>query len=715
MASDYAFDRLLSWINNNRTRYKLEGVKYVNRNKYGWQEYIKYEGKLNDKEAKEYYYKCGQFLGLFYVLGTTDMHFENVIVHKNTPFFIDLETLVSIPKYINYSNILETDFIPGIHNNVVYDFDYSGLCGKGNISSKIKSISIINPKTDEMRIENTDSIILENKNIVWVNGKKAKIENYINDILSGFNEIWKVIFSKKNEFISLLDEVFDDDSLYYRQVLRATQVYSKFLTAATHPDYLGEEEKQNLLFKRLLINVSEYKMIQRITDEISQLQRGDVPYYIVKYNSTDLYSVEGLVCKDYFENTVRDGIVRRITDDIPYNKIVQIDIITKSLFTAYDKQFIENSSADKIVQKEYIEKTAHGICNKIVDDPTGTIMFINTLAGDHFYLTNINLDMYEGGGIIWFLVCYGRFRKEPDIYKLALRLFDTAEKCFYNQRESRKLHLSAFSGIGSIIYLTYNLFLLTKENVYYNCFKKYCHEVKNIISKLELDLNDMSQYDFMCGISGMIIVLCRIYHKNYDKKIRSLIDILKQQLEHCLEINTCNETGIAHGISGMIYALVVLDKTYPELNYKEFSIGYLEQELNIYIDKKQYALEWCHGVSGLIFVRIIAYLQWNDIALKEQLSKLFILADTIDVTKKNNCLCHGTRGIKESLSIVKKLLGNDAIEFNKVFDIEEYDFFGLNNHTIENFMMGTSGVAYSYLKNELNVLPSIMTLELYEE
>ena len=67
----------------------------------------------------------------------------------------------------------------------------------------------------------------------------------------------------------------------------------------------------------------------------------------------------------------------------------------------------------------------------------------------------------------------------------------------------------------------------------------------------------------------------------------------------------------------MIYALVVLDKTYPELNYKEFSIGYLEQELNIYIDKKQYALEWCHGVSGLIFVRIIAYLQWNDIALKE--------------------------------------------------------------------------------------------------
>lgn len=715
MASDYVFHRLLGWLNDNGTKFQLEGVKYVNRDKYGWQEYVNYVGNLNDNGAKEYYYKCGQFLGLFYILGTTDMHFENVIVHDNTPFFIDLETLVSMPKYINYSNILETDFIPGIHNNLVYDFDYSGLCGKGNISSKIKSISIINPKTDEMRIENAESVIRENRNIVWVNEEKAKIENYINDIFSGINDVWEIIFEKKDEFIALLDEVLSDDSLYYRQVLRATQVYSKFLIAATHPDYLREEESQSLLFNRLLMNVSETKMKQRINDEIIQLHRGDVPYYKVKYNSMDLYSDDGVVCKDYFESTVREGIIKRITETLPKNKIVQLDTIAKSLFTAYDKQFINDSNTNEIVPKEYIENTAHEICNKIVDDPTGTIMLINTLVGERFYLTNINLDMYEGGGIIWFLACYGQLKKKPDIYKLALRLFESAEKCFDHKREYEKMRLSAFSGIGSIIYLTYNLFQLTKENIYYDYLKKYCNEVMNIIPKLELNIKDISQYDFMCGVSGMIIVLCRIYQKNSDEKVKHLIDELKQKLLNSLKMNSFTETGIAHGFSGMVYALIVLDKTFSESNYKELSILYLKQELDIYIDKKQYGLEWCCGVSGLIFVRALAYLQWNDAELKEQLSKLFTLADNIDVIKRNNCLCHGIRGIKESLSIVREQFENNFTVNNKIFEVEEYDFFGLNNHKIENFMMGTSGVAYSYLKNEFNMLPSIMALELYGE
>lgn len=716
LACDYAFDRLLRWINGNGSKYNLESVKYVKGAKYGWQEYIEYEGKLSNQEAKEYYYKCGQFLGLFYILGSTDLHFENIIVHKNTPFFIDLETLVGIPKYINFSNILETNFIPGIHDNVVYDFDYSGLCGKGNVSSKIKSISIINPRTDEMRIENTESTIRENKNTVYVNGERVKIEDYKNDIIAGFEEMWNLIFSKKEEFIFLIDEIFGDDTLLYRQVLRATQVYSKFLTAATHPDYLCKEENQKILFDRLLLNVSDAKVVKRINDEISQLCNGDVPYYTVKYNDNGLYSDNGIVCRDYFEHTVRDGIVKRVINTISNNKVVQLDIIKKSLFTAYDKQFIEEGLFNQIDQGKYADKIAYEIYDKVVDDPTGTIMFINTLANDHFFLTNINLDMYEGGGIIWFLACYGQLKNALIILELALKLFDTAERCFDIHKESKNIRLSGFSGVGSIIYLSYNLFLLTNRYKYYECYKKYCNEVVNLMSKLEMESNDSSKYDFMCGISGLIIVLCKIYKNDCNNKLKDKIYELKKELLNYFDINTAYSTGITHGISGMAYAFIVLDKTFPELDYKASVISCLRQELDIYMSKKQYGLEWCHGISGLIFVRTIAYLQWHEVELKEQLTKLFMLIDTTDITKKNNCLCHGVRGVKESLSYVKKLLENDySLEFDKIFSLEEYDFFGLNCHTIENFMMGTSGVAYSCLKSEFSILPSVMALELFNE
>lgn len=714
LSCDYSFEKLLNWINKQGIKCDLQSLKYINGENYGWQEYIEYEGNLTNQEAEEYYYKCGVFLGLFYILGTTDIHFENIIVHKNNPYFVDLETLVSIPKYIDYSSILETDFIPGLYNNVVYDFDYSGLCGQGNVSSKIKTISIINPKTDDMRIEYVESHIRENKNIVWVDGEKVKIEDYSQEILDGFKEIWDLIFLKKSEFISLIDEVFSDDTLYYRQVLRATQVYSKFLAAASHPDYLDKEENQKMLFQRLLSNVSDTKMLKRIQDEISQLCGGDVPYFMVKYNNSDLYSPNGVVYRHYYDYTVRDCIIKRIVDPIPNNKIVQTDTIRKSLFTAYNTQFVEEESNEKINKTNFIEKTATEICNRIVDDSTGTIMLINSLIGDRFYLTGMNLDIYEGGGIIWFLACYGKLENISNIYKLSSNLFDTTEKYLNNQSQRECIHLSAFSGSGSILYLSYNLFLLTNENKYYECFKKHSNELIQLTSNLEIDFNDVVQFDYICGISGLLIVLCRIYEKECDELLKDYIFKLKEKLLGWLEKTSLRETGIAHGISGIVYALIVLDKTFYELNYKEISISLLRRELDIYTAKEQFNLEWCYGISGLIFVRTLAYLLWNDISIQIQLSELFILFKETNITKQNNCLCHGIRGIKESMLIVQKLLGNKYTEVDRVLNnLEEYDFWGLNHHSIENFMMGTSGVAYSYLKSKYDKLPSIMALEVF--
>lgn len=715
LSCDYSFEKLLDWINDKKIKYNLKGLKYISNKNYGWQEFIEYDGGLTNKQAKEYFYKCGSFLALFYVLGTTDIHFENVIVHKENPFFIDLETLVSIPKYIGYNSVLETDLIPGIYNNVVYDFDYSGLCGSGNVSSKIKTISIVNPRTDDMHIEYVESIIRENKNNVWVDGEKAGIEFYAQEVLDGFNEIWDLIFSRKKEFISLIDKVFGNKELYYRQVLRATQVYSKFLAAASHPDYLDSNEKQRILFQRLLHNVSDDKIIKRIQDEINQLCVGDVPYFMVKYDSPDLYSNKGIVCASYYKYTVKDSIIKRLLEPFPNSKIVQMDTIKKSLFTAYKTQFIESEESEKIDQKNFAEKTAKEITKKIINDSTGTIMFINSLKGKRFYLTGINLDIYEGGGIIWFLACYGILENNTEVYRISESLFDTTEQYFYNHGKNENPRLSAFSGIGSVIYLSYNLFLLTNKKKYYDCYKKYCSELVNRNQEIVNESKETDVYDFMCGISGLLIVLCKIYEKEKDQLLKDFIFKEKEKLLKWIKNNSFDQTGIAHGISGIIYALLILDKTFDELNYKEISLFLLGSEMDIYKAQKQFGVEWCHGISGLLFVRTVASMQWNEPSIREQINELFKLLERVDINTKNNCLCHGVRGIKESLSVVKEVHKNISSKIEQILALEEYNFWGLNHHTVENFMMGTSGVAYSYLKSKFNSLPSIMLLEIFNK
>ena len=208
LACDKAFKKVLSWVNNKGARYKLKNVNFIDCGSHGWQECVQYEGELSNKEAEEYYYKCGQFLSLFYILGTTDMHFENVIVRRTDPCFIDLETMIDAKSVSEFSNVMQTDFIPGLNNNTVYDYDYSGVCGSGNIYSKTKSISLIDVGTDNMRVSEVESLIKQKKNLVFVNGRKTQIEKYSGIILDGFKDLWQLIEKDKSSFLAELDKIF---------------------------------------------------------------------------------------------------------------------------------------------------------------------------------------------------------------------------------------------------------------------------------------------------------------------------------------------------------------------------------------------------------------------------------------------------------------------------------------------------------------------------
>ena len=47
---------------------------------YTWQEFVLYDADLTFAEAQRYYYRAGVLLSLFFILKSTDMHHENIIV-----------------------------------------------------------------------------------------------------------------------------------------------------------------------------------------------------------------------------------------------------------------------------------------------------------------------------------------------------------------------------------------------------------------------------------------------------------------------------------------------------------------------------------------------------------------------------------------------------------------------------------------------------------
>ena len=81
-------------------KYKLKGYKIIERNEYGWTEFIENKECKSKNEVERYYYRFGMLIFLNYLLSTNDLHFENVIACGEYPIIIDAETALNTHKEI---------------------------------------------------------------------------------------------------------------------------------------------------------------------------------------------------------------------------------------------------------------------------------------------------------------------------------------------------------------------------------------------------------------------------------------------------------------------------------------------------------------------------------------------------------------------------------------------------------------------------------------
>lgn len=68
---------------------------FVDCGRHGWQAWVEQAPSATEAEVHRYFEKCGVALALLQIAGANDIHQENVIAVADTPFFIDLETLVA--------------------------------------------------------------------------------------------------------------------------------------------------------------------------------------------------------------------------------------------------------------------------------------------------------------------------------------------------------------------------------------------------------------------------------------------------------------------------------------------------------------------------------------------------------------------------------------------------------------------------------------------
>ncbi len=705
---------------------KLKTVKCLSKENYGWEEYIHYAECKTREEVDNFYYRMGCYLALFSVLGTTDLHFENIIANGEFPIFIDLETIIGNANNSDVTTVINTGLLPQISTGQLIDVDISGIGGSLGTSSKIKNLVIRNKNTDKICIQEEYAKINGKKNLAIIQGKSVDPSDYIEKIKDGFDFIARHIECNKDIFLEYLYKSIPNKS-EYRTVLRHTHVYAKYLAATTHPDYLKTESEQARLLRRLEDNCENMYEIPRIKVEMEELKNGDVPCFYYLFDSKHLYSRGKIISDNYYTYTAKQLLKIRIENFLTNIK-ANSELIKKSLISLSKADAdMPKNNYDYIVQdiddKTLVEQQIHDYLKSIVDTTffsknNETVLFYyNALLEGKVTLNIMNLDLYECGGLVVLFAATGSKLEEGKYFAFAKSLFESGYSVtqYYSSKSNRGLN--AFSGYGSALYVSSLLYMITSDTFYLEKRNELLDKIEENIKNNKDFLNEM---DFLTGLSGFLIVLINSLKNEelYLERIRRLYeDIKKIYLEKLVQAEM-KKIGLAHGISGYVISLVKLYEFEQEKYYLEWAKKLLNQEDALYQKIEDEKKGWCNGVSGMCLARSV-FLN-NDGAYENinvYVQKLINAWDDIS----NSCLCHGYFGnmyVMNKLNEIgivsneeEALIKADTIK-GGILKKQKELFFGYNENFIpDTFMTGKSGVYYYYLRNLYPSCPDPMMLE----
>lgn len=729
----------------------LMAPKTITREHYGWQEFVEKKECATEEEYEKFYYRYGELVGLSYCLNMTDLHMENLIRHGEYPIIVDTETIIlndcynfnqsvavmncdTPSKLMNRSvskSVINTQLLPVNVSGGVFDIDLSPLA----VDNEQKSNKMINYKVIE---EFTDNIHIAAEYYEQeISDTKLLQHNaclYQKQILDGFTEFYTFILQNKNYYLERIEKAIARNRLVLRQVLRPTYVYGKFLDASNHPDYLQDLEKQRGLISKLKSHQyrNDPKMAMQADMEIASILNGDIPYFYVQADSVSLHSIYGEI-KNFYAKTISDLVVERIFSMNKDDLLTQQRIIRLAMSTLIKSNWNHGDVAQNRAvcnyalyssgnDKEIVQQIGDYLCHEAIWDDTKQfcIWLSHALLTPKLKVSSASFYLYDCGGSVLFL---HYLAKETQNEKYRVVADGILQGFLYNQEY---LALSAYNGIGSLLYIYYTLYKLWKEEKYALKYKQCLEQV------VKLELTQDVPLDFVNGLSGMAVLMENLYA---EERSQELLELAKKYTDYCIaRIDEIELTGLAHGYSGILLAVAGFYHISKENKYYEEALKVIALE-NLYYDEQKNnwrdlreGLEesdsvcWCHGATGIGLARMKASKLLMENVCKTDLERALKKIKTDTCKLKNHSLCHGLFGNFDCFrSIVDALEDTDG---QYTADVEEMYAFALadmkkngavcgisNAYEMFSFMLGIPGIAYAIMRKYNREIPNMLLLE----
>lgn len=323
-------------------------------------------------------FRYGQCIALAYLLGITDLHYENVIFSGGVPHLIDLETMLT-PKHNHFvlgsfetfdpnsqrfHSVLESGLLPvwqAFGSEQLVDVSPIGL----EISCDATPATLWgNLNTDSMQSRRSTSAseqpLVSRSEILWNK----------DHILKGFLECWNLLADQRTSIYETL-QGFRENSLA-RVVLRPTHTYALSTYSSLSP-YCCESEasRRDFIASRL---VPEYSGLDRrvhspdvLDYEIDSVFMGEVPKFMTRWGSHDLRANGLNICSEFLKQSGWDGFIERLNAlRRPKIRDMQSRLIRESLEIRFERECVHSADVKSVSNSKHDEIESE--INQIVDE-----------------------------------------------------------------------------------------------------------------------------------------------------------------------------------------------------------------------------------------------------------------------------------------------------------------------------------------------------------
>ena len=708
MKLEAEYFEFVGWINDVANLLPFPRLKILQREDYGWSEYVRSVECGDEQAVHRFYVRSGMFLCLVYVLNGIDFHFENVIAAGENPVPVDLETifhqateypmedaeLTDVLAQRLRESVLRAHILPNVIKRNKQYFDISAISRSRESVEDFEFPVWKNVNADKMdyRYERTAGRAADN--LPRLRGEFCSPDVYTGDIVDGFEALYRFLLAAKENLIKeggRLHQLFQQES---RFIFRPTSFYDSILWKILEPDCLRDGTRSGILLdllgQRFATLETTAKVWPILREEITALWELDIPKFTVRGTSTSLGLISGGSFDGYFSRSIWDRVQQRIhglnDEDLQW----QIALIRAAMDAREATRLISDGvgiapgpyHTGKNIGREELVRHAvslgealrqSAIFSNGGDAGWLTLTYLN--EANQFALQAINLDLYNGrSGIALFFAAL-----ESVVPGAGFRELAYSTSAFIRRRirkakpkDIRLMGIGGYLGIPSLIYA------LTRIGEFLND-RDLLEDAKYAVSLIDQEMIECDEgNDVLSGTAGAILALLACRSALGDSEIipRAVacgIRLLQTRTLDKYGFRTwagrdgTHLTGFSHGTSGIAYALLRLYRETMDKQFYDAAIEALGLENAEFVPEENnwpdhrplvhaqrvpappaFKIAWCQGAPGIGLARL-ATLDLNDSDRVRADIQAALSTTAIGNLLSRDHLCCGNAGLAETL------------------------------------------------------------------